>query len=62
MQNTRSFVWLMSKKTLTLNLASLCHIWMGQQVKRSILDSLNEKIGSPGSPTKFYWEAKKGEI
>lgn len=34
----------------------------GQQVKRSILDSLNEKIGSPGSPTKFYWEAKKGEI
>ncbi len=34
----------------------------GQQVKRSILDSLNVELNTPGSPTTFYWDVKKGEI
>src|SRR5258708_4539302 len=39
----------------------------GQQVKRSLLDSLNQAIHSPGSPTTFMWdvnnkkELKEGE-
>lgn len=34
----------------------------GQQVKRSILDSLNSELNTPGSPTTFFWDVKKGEI
>lgn len=34
----------------------------GQQVKRSILDSLNGELNTPGSPTTFFWDVKKGEI
>lgn len=34
----------------------------GQQVKRSILDSLNAILNTPGSPTTFYWDVKKGEL
>lgn len=34
----------------------------GQQVKRSILDSLNSELNTPGSPTTFYWDLKKGEL
>ncbi|MEM6767884.1 MAG: CRISPR-associated protein Cas7 [Bacteroidota bacterium] len=35
----------------------------GQQVKRSILDSLNRLLNSPGSPTTFIFDVvKKGEL
>ncbi|MCB0655650.1 MAG: hypothetical protein KDC57_05905 [Saprospiraceae bacterium] len=34
----------------------------GQQVKRSIMDSLNGALNTPGSPTTFYWDVKKGEL
>lgn len=35
----------------------------GQQVKRSILTALNTAMGSPGSPTTFYWDVnKKNEL
>jgi hypothetical protein len=34
----------------------------GQQVKRSIMDTLNEELNTPGSPTTFYWDVKKGEL
>lgn len=34
----------------------------GQQVKRSILESLNAELNTPGSPTTFYWDFNKGEL
>jgi len=35
----------------------------GQQVKRSLLDSLNSILNTPGSPTTFLWDVnKKGEL
>ncbi|MDR3665908.1 MAG: hypothetical protein P4L35_03585 [Ignavibacteriaceae bacterium] len=40
----------------------------GQQVKRSLIDSLNRQLNSPGSPTTFMWdvnkkkELKEGEV
>jgi hypothetical protein len=35
----------------------------GQQIKRSILTALNATLGSPGSPTTFYWDVnKKNEL
>lgn len=35
----------------------------GQQIKRSILDGFNAIMGTPGSPTTFYWDVnKKNEL
>lgn len=34
----------------------------GQQVKRSLLDSLNSILNTQGSPTTFLWDVKKGEL
>src|SRR5690606_20650183 len=34
----------------------------GQQVKRSIIDALNTELNTPGSPTTFFWDVKKGEL
>lgn len=35
----------------------------GQQIKRSILDEFNTILGTPGSPTTFYWDVnKKNEL
>lgn len=31
----------------------------GQQVKRSIIDSLNAELNMPGSPTTFFWDVNK---
>lgn len=33
----------------------------GQQVKRSILDSLNAVLGVSGAPTTFYWDVNKAK-
>lgn len=35
----------------------------GQQVKRSIMDTLNAELNTSGSPTTFFWDVnKKGEL
>lgn len=31
----------------------------GQQVKRSVMDTLNSELNTPGSPTTFYWDLNK---
>lgn len=33
----------------------------GQQVKRSLLDSFNTLMNTPGSPTTFYWDVTKDD-